>query len=186
MTTDPKDRIIVPLDVPSVAEARKLVDLLSPHVGLFKIGLELFWSIFADLLLSKEEEAIALLKETRALARAIGGPSAFIDAKLADIPNTVKGASVAISRMKVKMFNIHASVGEEAMRQVVANKGNSLVLAVTVLTSLSERDTMLIYGLPPVALAMRLARIAQSAGVDGIICSPQEIEAMRKAGNDSC
>ncbi|MBU4274887.1 orotidine-5'-phosphate decarboxylase [Patescibacteria group bacterium] len=177
---EPKDRIIVALDVSDVDQAISLVKLLKGHVGMFKIGLEFIWSTMANLLLLPEKEDILLLKKIRYLAGLIGGLKAFIDGKLCDIPNTLMGASIAISQLGVKFFNVHASAGSEAIKQVVANKGNSLVLAVTALTSLSEQDTKMIHGLPPLPLAMRLARIAQDAGVDGIICSPQEIEAMRK------
>jgi len=177
---EPKDRIIVALDVSDVDQAISLVELLKGYVGMFKIGLEFIWSTMTNLLLLPEKDAILLLKKTRYLAALIGGSSAFIDGKLCDIPNTVKGASIAISQLGVKFFNVHASAGPEAIKQAVVNKGNSLVLAVTALTSLSEKDTNMIHGLPPLPLAMRLARIAQDAAADGVICSPQEIAAMRK------
>lgn len=175
MATDPKDRIILPLDVSNIAEARRLVDLLSPHVGLFKAGLEFIWSTIVDFLLLEEEAAIGLLKEARALARAIGGPSAFIDAKLADIPNTVKGASVAISRLGVKFFNVHASAGIEAVKAAVASRGNSQVLGVTVLTSIGSDECVSIFGEKPDNRVLHFAGMLKDAGADGIICSPQEL-----------
>lgn len=179
---EPQERIIVPLDMSSVEEARNLVDLLMPPddpplVGMFKFGLEFIWSMIADLLLMKEEEALLLLHEFRSLGRVIGGPRAFLDPKLADIPNTVKGASIAISRIGVKMFNIHASCGEKAIAEAVANKGNSLVLGVTVLTSLSpESDCVSIFGSEAKKKVPQFARMLQEMGADGVICAPKELE----------
>lgn len=171
-----KDRIIVPLDVPDVAKAQQLVDTLSDYVGLFKIGMELFYSLIADLLLLSEGEALVRLYGARVLAKAIGGKRAFWDGKLHDIPNTAKGASLAFNRLGVKFFNIHASSGLEAMKAAVANKGNSQVLAVTVLTSLSDLDGCEIYGAPPKIKVVEFARMAVKAGLDGVICSPEELE----------
>jgi len=108
-----KDRIILPLDVSSVTEAKKLVDLLAPHVGLFKIGLEFIYTILASLIppISAYRESYENLSEIRDLFERLKG-RLFWDGKLCDIPNTVKGASIAISRMGVRMFNVHASCGE--------------------------------------------------------------------------
>jgi orotidine-5'-phosphate decarboxylase len=176
----PKDRIILPLDVSDVKKAIELVQMLSGHVGLFKIGLEFIWSTVADLLLLEEEEAIALLRQTRTLARTIGASHAFIDGKLCDIPNTVKGASVAISRLGVNMFNLHASAGKEAIKAAVASKGNSLVLGVTVLTSLGEPECYSIFGNVPGAKVYEFAEMLLDAKADGIICSPKELEIIRR------
>lgn len=171
----PKDRIILPLDVPTVAEARRLVNLLSAHVGLFKLGLEFIWSMIADLLSFEEGPAVALLQEARTLAREIDGPGTFVDGKLCDIPNTVKGASIAISRLDVKFFNVHASAGMEAIKAAVANKGNSQVLGVTVLTSISGDECVSIFGDEPGKKVLHFANNLVKAGADGIICSPQEL-----------
>ncbi len=176
---EPKDRIILPLDVSDIKKATKLVETLSGHVGLFKIGLEFIWSTIADLLLLQEEDmAVALLRQTRALASAIGASHTFIDGKLCDIPNTVKGASVAISRLGVKMFNFHASAGREAIKQAVANKRDSLVLGVTVLTSINEEECISIFGDKPDNKVLHFARMLSEEGADGIICSPKELVAL--------
>jgi orotidine-5'-phosphate decarboxylase len=172
---EPKDRIILPLDVPSVQKGIELAELLSGHVGLFKIGLEFIWSAIADLLLFDEGRAIELLKQVRGLTRKIGAPSTFIDAKLDDIPNTVRGASIAISRLGVKMFNLHASAGRKAIVEAVANKGSSLVFGVTVLTSIDEEECVSVFGDKPGPKVLRFARMLYDEGADGIICSPQEL-----------
>jgi len=78
------------------------------------------------------------------------------------------------------MFNVHASAGIEAMMSAVANKGQALVLAVTVLTSLEENNANLIFGGPSKARVLQFARDAKLAGCDGIICSPQELELLGK------
>jgi orotidine-5'-phosphate decarboxylase len=78
------------------------------------------------------------------------------------------------------MFNVHASAGIEAMMAAVQNKGISQVLAVTILTSLEENNAHLIFGAPSKAKVLQLARDAKIAGVDGIICSPQELELLGK------
>lgn len=181
-----KDRIILPLDVSSVAEARSLVDLLKPHVGVFKVGLEFIYSTIADLLLRGDEEAIVLLKEVRALAKALGAEHVFWDGKLCDIPNTVKGASVAISRMGVQMFNVHASAGKKAVMAAVANKGNSLVLGVTVLTSIGKQDDgtdecVSIFGDNAGKKVVQFARMLCDVGADGIICAPAELLILSEA-----
>ena len=106
---EPKDRIILPLDVSEIDKAISLVTMLSGYVGFFKIGLELIYSILADLVLLPCERAIIYLMKVHALAKTIGGERVFLDVKLCDIPNTVKGASVAISNLGVKFFNVHAS-----------------------------------------------------------------------------
>ncbi len=161
----PKDRIIVALDVDSLDKAKSLVESLAPHVGCFKIGLELLTAVGAPKVVE--------------FVHSLGG-QVFYDGKFDDIPNTVAGAAKAVAGMNVEMFNVHASAGIEAMMAAVANKGQSLVLAVTVLTSLEENNAHLIFGGPSKAKVLQLARDAKIAGCDGIICSPQELELLGK------
>ncbi len=104
----------------------------------------------------------------------------FLDGKFDDIPNTVGEAAQAASALGVEMFNVHASAGIEAMMAAVEHKGSAKVLAVTVLTSLEENNAHLIFGGPSKAKVLQLARDAKIAGVDGIICSPQELELLGK------
>lgn len=104
------------------------------------------------------------------------GGQVFYDGKFDDIPNTVGRASKAVAGMNVWMFNVHASAGIETMISAVSNKGQSLVLAVTVLTSLEENNANLIFGGPSKAKVLQFARDIKLAGCDGIICSPQELE----------
>jgi len=181
--SEAKDRIILPLDVSSVDEAKKLVDLLAPHVGAFKVGLEFIYSTIADLLLLENTEAVGLLMQVRALAKALGAEHVFWDGKLCDIPNTVKGASVAISRLGVKMFNVHASAGLQSVKAAVENKGSSLVLGVTVLTSIDNEQCVSIFGNNAPGKVLQFAAGLEATGADGIICSPQELKALTEAGS---
>ena len=160
-----KDRIIVALDVDNLDKAKFLVEILAPHVGCFKIGLELITAVGANQVVE--------------FVHSFGG-LVFYDGKFDDIPNTVGAASKVVAGLGVKMFNVHASAGIEAMMAAVANKGNSLVLAVTVLTAIEENNANLIFGGPSKAKVLQFSRDAKLAGCDGVICSPQELELLGK------
>jgi orotidine-5'-phosphate decarboxylase len=160
-----KDRIIVALDVDNLESARSLVENLAPYVGCFKIGLELATAVGAPQVVE--------------FVHKLGG-QVFYDGKFDDIPNTVGKASKAVAGFDVRMFNVHASAGIEAMMAAVTNKGQSQVLAVTVLTSLEENNAHLIFGGPSKAKVLQYARDAKLAGCDGVICSPQELELLGK------
>ena len=175
----PKDRIILPLDVPRISEALKLVNILGPHVGMFKTGLELIYTIFAELLGRDYQTAKAAYLEARTLMNSIGGPRMFMDVKLSDIPNTVGKASLAVSQMGVAWFNVHASAGIESIKAAVANKGNAKVLGVTVLTSIDPDECKSIFGDESSKMVCRFAGKLLDSGADGIICSPQELKILR-------
>lgn len=170
-----KDRIILPLDVDNISKATVLVRGLREHVGFFKIGLEFIYSMLASIITPPLEEAYLNLGSIRDLF-ILTDKHNFLDGKLADIPNTVGGASVAISRMGVTMFNVHASSGKEAVAKAVANKGNSLVLGVTVLTSIGSEECVSIFGDKPGPKVLQFAKMLAELKADGIICSPQELE----------
>jgi orotidine-5'-phosphate decarboxylase len=103
----------------------------------------------------------------------------FEDVKLDDIPNTVGRATKQIARWNPKMLNIHASCGIDAMFAVNDNKGAALAIAVTVLTSREENDALLTFGGPPKAKVLQFAREAKLAGMDGVVCSPQELKLIK-------
>lgn len=178
---DDEDRIIVALDVDGLGRAKSLVEELAPYVGCFKIGLEFINAMLASVISPEAEgDALANLQKIRELFRLLSG-KIFWDGKFDDIPNTVGAASRVIAGLNVKMYNVHASAGIKAMMAAVANKGSSsLVLAVTVLTSLDEKNAHLIFGSPSQAKVLQLARDAKLAGCDGIICSPQELAFLRE------
>ncbi|MFA4991569.1 MAG: orotidine 5'-phosphate decarboxylase / HUMPS family protein, partial [Candidatus Omnitrophota bacterium] len=95
-----KDKIIIALDVNTLKEEERLLDLLSPHVSVFKIGMELFYSC--------GNKAVELVRKY--------DRGVFLDLKFHDIPNTVRSSSVVATRLGVFMFNVHASGGSDMMR----------------------------------------------------------------------
>jgi orotidine-5'-phosphate decarboxylase len=168
------DQLFVALDVDTVAEARALADRLRGVVGGFKIGSRLFTS-----------EGPALVEEL-----SLRGDRVFLDLKFHDIPNTVAGAVAAATRLGVWMVNVHASGGAAMMRAARAAAVDEaarrrlpvpLVIAVTMLTSLDEATVKEIgFGESVDAQVQRLAALAQSAGLDGVVASPHEIATIRR------
>jgi len=158
-----EDVIWVALDVPSKPEAIEMLHLLeSIGVKNIKIGLEVINAEWRD-------EIIHLAQ--------ILGFDIFYDGKFHDIPNTIMRAVSQIARRNVAMFNLHALCGRKAMEVAVANKRESKVLAVTLLTSLGQED-LIDFGYPVQtavpALVRRLTETAVRAGVDGVVGSAQE------------
>ncbi|MBP1841830.1 orotidine-5'-phosphate decarboxylase [Rhizobium petrolearium] len=160
-----RDRLIVGLDIPTTAEAEKMVATLGDTVSFYKIGYQL---AFAGGL----EFARDLVKD---------GKQVFLDMKLLDIDNTVAKGVENIVKMGVTMLTLHAY--PKAMRAAVAAaKGSDLcLLAVTVLTSMDEADlTDAGYEYDPHTLVLRRAEQALAAGMGGIVCSAEEASAVRK------
>lgn len=170
----PRERVLAALDVPTLAEALALVEQLRPHVGGFKVGLELC-------------NAVGTPQVVQAVAAA--GGSLFVDLKLHDIPNTVAGAARSICALgpAVRMLNVHCQGGAAMLRAaaeaVAAVPERPLLLGVTVLTSIDPaalRDDLRV----PDELesyAVHLARLAQQCGLDGVVASPHEVPAIRAA-----
>lgn len=170
-----KDRIIVALDVDHPIKAISLVRMLASVVGAFKVGLELITAMLASILVTDEVEALTNGRYVRELFRLLGRQF-FWDGKFKDIPNTIGAVAKVVGHsIRVGMFNVHASSGIKGMLAAVANKGESQVLAVTVLTSHEENNAFLDYGAPSRAKVLQYARNARLAGCDGVICSPQEL-----------
>jgi len=161
----PRDRLIVGLDIPTVAEAEAMVRTLGDSVSFYKIGYQLAFAGGLEL--------------ARDLAR--DGHHVFLDMKLLDIDNTVAKGVENIVKMGVSMLTLHAY--PKAMRAAVeAAKGSDLcLLAVTVLTSMDESDlTDAGYEYDPHTLVLRRAEQAHAAGMGGIVCSAEEAAAVRK------
>ena len=173
MATTNADRIIIALDVQTKEEGLALVSRLK-DARTFKVGLELFTA-----------EGPALFRKLKALRKDI-----FLDLKLHDIPNTVAGAVRSAFKHGVQMMTIHAAGGREMMakaaeaaREIARETGRPkpVLLGVTVLTSLKGADLEEVGMGPDVASqVLRLAGLAKAAGLDGVVCSPQEIEVLRK------
>ncbi len=167
------ERIIIALDVKTREEALALAAALG-DACVFKVGLELFTA-----------EGPSLFKKLEALRKSI-----FLDLKLHDIPNTVAGAVGSAMSHGVRMMTLHTSGGREMMAAAAARareaaesaKGpRPLLLGVTVLTSLKEPDLAEVGMTADVpAQVLRLAGLAKAAGLDGVVCSPREIEALRR------
>ena len=200
----PKDRLIVALDVPNLVRAKRLVDQLAPHVGLFKIGKQLFTAA-----------GPAAIHEIWA-----SGGQVFLDLKFHDIPNTVEGAAWSATMHGVQMFNVHCGGGADMMRAAVKGASEAaekigearpMILGVTVLTSMNydallEDGAVKSFGDAHVGmkfnfnpygpegsevmgnfkreqvekLVLRRAKQALAAGLDGVIASPLEIAPLRK------
>jgi orotidine-5'-phosphate decarboxylase len=175
MTPAHDPRVIVALDFADTAPALALAARLDPTTCALKVGKELFTSADAGLV--------------RELVRR--GFRVFLDLKFHDIPNTVALACVAATRLGVWMLNVHASGGpammaaaREAVVRTAAEAGvpRPLLIAVTVLTSLTASDLASIgVDATPEQQVLRLARLAQSQGLDGVVCSAQEAYALRQA-----
>lgn len=164
------DRLIVALDFPSAEEALTLVDRLEGSCRWFKVGLELY--------LSAGNSIITLLKDR--------GYSVFLDLKLHDIPNTVAGAVRAVAGLGADLLTVHA-LGGPAMLAAALEAASSVpkpprLLAVTVLTSMDEAQLSAI-GVreEPGTEALLLAQMAEAVGIEGLVCSPLEVERMRAA-----
>lgn len=166
MTRSP---IIIALDYPNMDNALELVDQLDPAQCRVKIGKELF---------TREGPAVIRAMHDR-------GFQVFLDLKFHDIPNTVAKACAVAADMGVWMLNVHASGGlkmmEEAMRAVEQAGSGSLLIAVTVLTSMDASEFRTI-GLDGTAedQVKRLASLAQTAGLHGVVCSAQEAPMLRQ------
>lgn len=170
MIPRPDNPIVVALDVSDVSRAEDLARSLGPHVGMLKVGLELFWAAGPDV-----------------LHRISSHGPVFADAKLHDIPNTVERASANIARLGVRMLNVHALGGEEMMRAarsgadrgaVEAGLPTPLVIAVTVLSSQSGEGLA-----SPASLAFE----AKSSGLDGVVVSGEDVRDVRAVcGDDFC
>lgn len=167
-----RNPVLVALDFPAAPPALEMAGPLRPHVGGFKIGLEL-WSAAGPRMVEE-----------------IGAAQTFLDLKFHDIPNTVAGAARAAARLGVLMFNVHCLGGAEMMRAAAtaAREENSAtqIIGVTILTS-HDAAGLRELGLneEPTAAVRRLARLAQDAGLDGVVCSAQEIAAVRaECGTD--
>ena len=166
-------RVIVPLDFPDAEPALALASRLDPKLCRVKVGKELFTAAGPDVVRRLQER----------------GFEVFLDLKYHDIPNTVAGACRAAAKLGVWMLNVHASGGEAMMRAareaVAAVSRPPLLIAVTILTSLSTED------LARVGLSgsvdenvERLARLTRACGLDGVVCSAHEAAMLKRATGD--
>jgi len=158
--------VAVALDGPDLATITAWAAAAGPYVSTMKVGLQTY--------LRDGDAAVNSVRE------ASGGRDIFLDLKLHDIPNTVAGAARSIAHLSPAYLTVHASGGSAMVRAAVDELPDTFVTAVTVLTSLSEDDLVLIGLLgPALDAARRLAALAVAAGARAIVCSPQEVAAVR-------
>ena len=173
-----EDRIIVPLDVPSEERAIALVEQL-PQVRWWKVGLELFVSSGPNILQTLKNRQKRI----------------FLDLKFHDIPNTMAGACREAAAYGVDLVTVHAAAGRSALE--AASKAASLgseaagcppakLIAITLLTSLTSRDLAFDLKIPLELpeYALKMALLAQETGLNGAVCSPQEVEQLRQTCGD--
>lgn len=162
------ERIVFPLDVSDLAEARSYIERLAGHVGVFKVGLELFTAVGPD--------------AVRAVHDA--GGRCFLDLKIHDIPATMAGAVRSACALGVDYLTVHTSAGPAGLRACAeaARGGRTRLLGVTVLTSMdaAELSAVGVAGAPAEAV-QRLAAMGVGAGLPGLVCSTHECAALRAA-----
>jgi orotidine-5'-phosphate decarboxylase len=168
------DKLIFALDAASYNEALSWIDLLSGHVGMFKVGKELYTAVGPKI--------VEYIKQRN--------QKVFLDLKFHDIPNTVARAAESAVRLGVDMFNVHASGGSKMIAETVKavqtlagkdGRARPVILAVTVLTSLNDADLLEIgFDRKTNDLVLHLAKMAQKAGATGVVASPQDVTALRQ------
>jgi orotidine-5'-phosphate decarboxylase len=166
----PKECLCFALDVPGTEEARRFVEMLSPHVGLFKVGLELFVKEGPGLLFSVKEW---------------GAEKIFLDLKLHDIPRTVERARRSAGKLPVDFLSVHCESlwSGPSGGQPPEGEAKPAMLGITVLTSLPEEDLPHLgyaEGLSSIDLVLMRAEMAKRGGCAGVVCSGREVEAVRE------
>lgn len=169
-----KEKLVFALDVSNLESAKQLIQELAEYVGVFKVGKELFTAV--------GPEIFKVIKENNG--------KIFADLKYHDIPNTVASAARVLVRYGVDIFNVHATGGFEMINmtaKAIKEEAQKLgikrpkLLAVTVLTSLNDEDLKsLKINETASDYVIHLAKLAKSAGADGVVCSPNEVERIKK------
>ncbi|MDP1974806.1 MAG: orotidine-5'-phosphate decarboxylase, partial [Alphaproteobacteria bacterium] len=161
--------LCVALDLPSMDENLALIEKIKAYPIWLKVGLRSY--------IRDGEPFIHAIKSINPDFKI------FLDLKLYDIPNTMADAAESIMGLGVNMFNIHASAGPKAMREVMARiasyKNRPLVLAVTALTSFEENEFTHVYEKGIAAKADQFAQDAHQAGLDGVVCSAYESKSIK-------
>jgi orotidine-5'-phosphate decarboxylase len=161
-----KAPIAVALDAPDLETAKTWAKKVSPYVSTLKIGLETY--------LRDGKKSIEQIKE-------ISNCDLFLDLKLHDIPATVAGACRSVADLNPKYLTVHASGGPEMINEAAKTLPNTLIVAVTILTSIDEKNLQEIgFKNSSKESAVNLAKLAVAAGARAIVCSPQEVAEIRK------
>src|SRR6266550_406414 len=164
----PKDCLAVALDLPNEPEAIKLVNRLGQTCQWFKVGMELYYAAGNSIVQQLRDR----------------GFNVFLDLKLHDIPNTVAGAVRSAAHAGASLLTIHATGGAAMMSaaaEAASAPGSPRLLAVTVLTSMDANELAGIgITASPAEQVLRLAKLAQASGIDGMVCSAEEVATLRK------
>lgn len=172
------ERVIVALDYPDEAAARKLLHQLEGIPVWMKVGMELFYAAGPSFVLDLKERGFRV----------------FLDLKLHDIPNTVKGGSASVTRLGVDMFNLHAAGGRAMLeaglegvdKAIAPGQKRPLVIGVTQLTSTSQSVLNDEIGIPGAIddAVLRYAALTKQAGLDGVVASAREVASLKAANGD--
>jgi orotidine-5'-phosphate decarboxylase len=170
-----RDRICVALDVPSLSSALRLVKATQGLVGTYKVG----WG----LIFNEGPQVVQRVREK--------GGRVFVDVKLHDIPSTMEGSIGALSRLGADYITVHAAAGTRALmaaggwlseQTVVPGASRTRLLGITVMSSLDDKQAEAV-GFRGTAgeTSLRLAKLSREAHLDGVVCSPQDAAAIRRA-----
>jgi len=168
-----QDYLIFPLDVATIEDARHYVSLLRDHVGMFKVGLELFIKTGPDII--------------REIQKQVADVPIFLDLKLHDIPETVYRAMKGMASLGITYATVHCGESQQMLEAAVRGAAGKVhLLGVTVLTSVSGSDIRSAGYVQELAddvtqLVLKKARMAKSAGLAGVICSGHEAAQIKKA-----
>ena len=162
-------KLIVALDFNNMDELKDIIKSLDPKKCLVKVGLELY--------ISEGKQVLEFLSEE--------GFEIFLDLKLHDIPNTVKKSIQELVSLPISMLTIHTSGGKEMMKSAMdAVKGSKIkIFGVTILTSLSDKDSQNIFGNNIKDQVNKMLDLAEDSGIHGIVCSPLELELVKDRKN---
>ncbi|QHS51055.1 orotidine-5'-phosphate decarboxylase [Edaphobacter sp. 12200R-103] len=172
LNQSPEDYLAVALDVPDAPAALDLVDRMDGACRWLKVGMELYYAAGNGL--------VEQLRDR--------GYSIFLDLKLHDIPNTVAGAVRSATRAGASLLTVHGCGGGAMLRaasEAAQAPGSPRLIAVTVLTSMDAGELAAV-GVTetPAAQALRLARLAKASGIDGMVCSAEEVCSLRQEIGD--
>jgi orotidine-5'-phosphate decarboxylase len=165
-----KDYIIFPLDVSSTKEAKRYIELLTPYIGMFKVGMELFTRTGPSV--------VRLIKDA--------GAKVFLDLKLHDIPATVSRTMEAIANLGVELATVHCGESKRMIEAAVSGGGGKVgVLGVTILTSVLSEDIRDAgfkkeFFSDLTKLVIKRAAMAKEAGCSGIVCSGLEVKMIKE------
>jgi orotidine-5'-phosphate decarboxylase len=167
----PEDRLIIALDTKDIASAERILDETSEFCNTFKIGPGLF--------IKEGKDIVGLVKGR--------GKGCFLDLKLFDIPNTVLSALESVATLNVDIITLHILGGEKMLRSVVAfDLRPKLLLGVTILTSFDEKEAKRVgINLPLSDAVIELARLGRDCGLNGVVCSGEEVSQVKELFSDS-